>query len=255
MKNKAKKKATILTSLIMALTPLLGRSQNNDTLKCKRLIITVSVFEYFPGIKLNTGNINVGTEVYLKNRMSLWGNIGLIASYGPSKGWLSISSQNTLGVRVQTEVRRYFGKHKIFEPAILLFWPHIFQYKTQLLQNTGYYVSLHSIYQRTVTEREEVVVDYIANNPFPNTVYNKKNVYLVNREVFGLNIKLGYQCIKNAGLTVDFGIGIGVQYISSVSKNKLGDDSAKDYPWNKLFDTGQGFYPNLSYQLKIGWAL
>jgi len=80
----------------------------------------------------------------------------------------------------------------------------------------------------------------------------------VNRNDLGINLLLGYQCIKYYGLVVDLSIGIGGQYISSRSKNRIGDDT--DWPnqekefWGKLFDHGAGFYPSIHFQQSIGWA-
>jgi len=246
---------TTLTTFFLIAFSVLTYSQSADSLKAKRIIITTSVLEYLPTIKLNTGNFNIGTEIYLKNRKSVYANFGLIKSYGQPSGWFSLSSQGTQGLKIQVEGRHYFNRHKIFEPAILLFWPHIFQYKSQTLQNTGYYLALHSFYQWTATDRQETVVDYIDNNPFPNSTHYKQNIYLVDRNVYGLNIKFGYQCIKKCGLTVDYSVGLGGQYISSDSSNKLGTNNDKDLPWNKLFDSGTGFYPNIIYQVRLGWGL
>jgi hypothetical protein len=250
----ARKLAT-LTTLFLTAFSVLTYSQTTDSLKVKQITITTSVLDYFPTIKLNTGNFNIGSEIYLNNRNSLYANFGLIKSYGQSHGWLSVSSQSTQGLKIQVEGKHYLDKHKIFEPAILLFWPHIFQYKSQTLQNSGYYVAIHSFYQLTTTDRQETVFDYIDNNPYPNTSHYKQNIYSVDRTVYGVNLKFGYQCIKKYGLTVDYSVGLGGQYISSGSNNKLGTDNEKDMPWNKLFDSGSGFYPNLIYQLRLGWGI
>ena len=235
-------------------------SQTSDTLKAKRVIITTSLTDYLPTIKLNTGNFNIGSEIYLKDRKSIYANFGLIKSYGQPRGLLSISSLSTQGMKIQIEGRQYLNLHKIFEPAILLFWPHIFQYKSQTLPNTGYYVAIHSSYQWTATKRQETVVDYIDNNPFPNSTHYKQNIYTVDRNVYGLNIKFGYQCIKKCGLTVDYTVGLGGLFIASHSTNRIGADtdwpnSDKDYPSNKLFDKGTGFSPNVIYQVRLGWEL
>lgn len=186
-------------------------------------------------------------------------NVGMIRSYGPSNGMLSINSEKTQGMKIQVEGRYYLNKHKIFEPALFLFWPHIFQYKSQTLQNTGYYLAVHSHYQLTTTDRQETIVDYIDNNPFPNTSHYKQNMYTVDRTVYALHLKFGYQCIKKVGLTINYGVGLGIQYISSSSKNRLGNDfswpnSERDYG-NKLFDKGTGIAPSFVYHVRLGWAL
>ena len=250
------------TSIIMTIFSFLSTlsySQEKDSTALKRLTFTTIVTDYIPTLQLNTANINIGTEVYLKNRKSLAFNFGVVKSYGPSGGWFSINSENTIGFKGQVEGRHYLNKHKLFEPAILLFWPHIFQYETQELHNTGYYIAVHSSFQTTVTDRQETVLDYIDDNPFPNTYHYKRNIYTVDRNVLTLNIKFGYQCIKKSGLTVDYAVGLGGQYISSSSTNRQGTDanypnSEKDFG-GKLFDKGTSFYPSIVYQVRLGWNL
>jgi hypothetical protein len=253
-------KLTILTIVVLAVFNGLTYSQPTDSLKAKRVTITTSVLEYLPSTKLNTGNFNIGTEIYLGNRNSCYANIGLIKSYGQPKGWLSVSSLKTTGIKIQAECKHFLNKHKIFEPIILLFSPHCFQYKSQILQNTGYYVALNSSYQWTATHRKETIVDYINDDPFPNSKHYKQNIYRVDRNVYGLNLKFGYQCVKKFGLTIDFSVGIGGLYIASHSTNRIGEDtdwpnSQKDFPSKKLFDEGTGFSPNILYHFRIGWGL
>ncbi|MGQ0829129.1 MAG: hypothetical protein ACT4ON_12130 [Bacteroidota bacterium] len=246
----------ILIFLIL-LTLAKLHAQNRDSLIFKRFTFTTSVFDYIPN-KLNAINFNLGTEIYLQNYKSISANVGLIKSQGASKRNLRISSLSTKGIKVEIEGKHFINKHKIFQPAILLFWFHIFQFKTQNLENTGYYLTANVFYQNTSTERQEIVAN-IDNNPFPNSYQYKQNIYSVERYVYGLNVKFGYQCIKQYGLTIDYAVGIGAQYISSYSQNRIGTDndwpnSERDFPWNKLFDHGSGIYPNFIYQLKLGWA-
>ncbi|MBA3663029.1 MAG: DUF3575 domain-containing protein [Bacteroidetes bacterium] len=250
----------IFTTIFVAGLSFITLSQSPDSLRPKRIIVTTSVFEYIPTIKLNTGNFNIGTDIYLSRRKSIYFNCGYIKSFSPAQGLLSISSLNTQGIKMQVEGRHYFRRHKMVQPAILLFWFHIFQYNTQTLSNTGYYTALHTSFQRTATDRQETVVDFINNNPFPNTTHTKLNIYTVNRNAYSVNIKFGYQCIKKCGLTVDYSVGLGAAFISSNSKNRLGSDtdwphSEQDFPMTKLFDKGTCFYPNVLYQLRLGWGL
>ena len=248
---------TIKHTIIVLLATLSSftYSQKSDTIKAKRVIITTSLYDYLLPFRLNAYTINIGSEVYLKNGKSVFLNIGLIRPNGPPGGWFDIDALSTKGIKVQIEGKHFLNKHKIFEPAILGFWPHIFQYKSQALQNTGYYVAAHSYYQFTKTYRPETIED---STPFPNTHYSK-NIYTVDRNVIGLNFVIGYQCVKKCGFTIDCATGLGLQYISSSSNNKLGSNS--DYPENekdfgkKLFDTGAAFAPNYVIQFRIGWGL
>ncbi len=226
-------------------------SQNPDSLKAKSFNITYSICDYFSLITANAYNINLGSEIYLKNKNSISFNLGLIKSTVPSGGGLlSISSLSTQGLKIQIERKHYFGIYKLFEPVILLFWTHIFQYKSQSLLNSGYYYSIQSAFQQTATKRE-------GENY--NQIHNPDDFYTVNRTVYRINLKIGYQCIKKHGLTIDNSIGLGAKYIYSNSKNFLitsnqWPQNEKDFPWNKLFNTGAGFYPDIVYQLKIGWS-
>jgi len=212
----------------------------SDSLSFKRVIVTTSVLSYIPTLQLNTGTFNLGTEVYLANRNSMYANFGFIQSYGSSRGYFSISSESTQGFKVQLEGRHYLGRTRIFDPAVLLFWPHIFQYKSESLANAGYYTALNSFYQWTTTDREE-----------------QQNPYTVDRNAVGLQFRFGYQSIKKYGLVVDYSVGVGGQYISSHSTNQLGDDAQypnNDKEWNgRLFDHGSGWYPTLIYQVSLGW--
>ena len=219
-----------------------AQSQSSDTLGFKKFIITTSVLEYIPG-QLNTGNFNIGSEFYLKKRKAVYINLGIIKSYGPVEPqWLNlfnIPSINTIGFRFQAEGKYYLNKHKIFQPAILLFWPHILQFKSQELQNTGYYVAIHSSYQFTNTERKE-------------SHQYKQNIYSVDRNALQLHLKFGYQSIKKYGLVVDYAVGFGIEYVSSNANNKFGNNGTYEIFPNKLFDSGDGFFPSFVYQLRIG---
>jgi len=199
---------------------------------------------------LNTYNINLGSEIYLKNRNSISVNLGFIRSSRPPGGLMSVTSLSTQGIKFQIEGKHYIGKYKLFEPVILLLWPHISQYKSQTLLNSGYYYSIQSALQQTATKRE-------GKNY--NQIHNPDDFYTVNRTVYRINFKIGYQCIKKHGFTIDYAIGIGAKYIYSNSRNysttnNSWPDNEKDIPWNKLFDTGDGLYPDFVYQLKIGWS-
>jgi hypothetical protein len=194
--------------------------------------------------------------------MSLSFNGGYIHSNGSKGGYFDISSLNTKGYKIETEGKYFLGKRKIYEPAIFLFWPHILQFNTQRVINSGYYLSIAAFYQNTNTEREERVLDYIDNNPFPNTAHYKHNSYNVIRGVSGFNFRIGYQCIKKSNFIIDYSVGLGIRHISSRSINKMGENRDKDvaFPLDfvvgraKEFDNGNAVYPDLSAKIKIGWA-
>lgn len=239
--------------LVMILAIIYGSAhgQRADSLTVKKLVLTTSVFDYFPG-KLNSANFNIGAEKMLANYTSVYANVGVIQSYGGiDDTWFQIANRKTSGFRFQLEGRHYLNRHKIFDPAVLLFWPHIFQYKSQSLRNSGYYFALHSSYQQTNTEREETIPD--PSYP-PSDFKYAQNDYKVERSVIKMHLKFGYQCIKRYGLVIDYSVGLGGQYINSSSEGKLGSDDDKDWPWNKKFDDGSGFFLSPVYQVRIGWG-
>lgn len=236
-----KRKIIALAILCLLAISELASAQVIDSIKAKRIIISTSALEYIP-FRFNSGNFNVGTELYLKNRYSIYANIGAIRSYGESTGWFPILKEKTNGIKIQIEGKRFLNRHKIFEPAILLFWPHIIQYKSQNLPNSGYYVAINSFYQTTTTKKQDFA-----------------QYSTVDRSVSGLNVRLGYQCIKRRGLTIDYAVGVGIQYIDSHSNNLINSDSywfdtQKDFPWNKQFSKGSGIFPDITYQIRIGWG-
>ena len=79
------KRLTIFASahLIIASSFIYSQTPNNSTIK--KRIITTSLYEYLAINHLNTININIGTEIYVKSKMTLYTNIGLIKSLGETK--------------------------------------------------------------------------------------------------------------------------------------------------------------------------
>jgi len=233
-------------------------AEAQDSLQAKKITLSTSLIEYFPNPKLNTINFNLGAEIYVGNNTSIATNIGYLKSYG-NIGYYPFQYDlgPTQGVKFRLEARRYLKIYKVIEPAMLLFWPHVFQYHSQKKANSGFYTGISSTYQITDTQRSELFIDDVSSTPL-NTVY-KTNSYTVLREVVGLNVMLGYQCFKKNNITVDYAVGFGLLYVTSRSKNKLENNpntsnSYKDWPMNKDFDSGSGFCPNVLYQLRLGYA-
>lgn len=257
---KFKKKRLFLMVIICIAFLNISYSQIKDSLKIQSLNITTTICDYYSMIGTNAYNFNLGSEIYIKNRNSLALNFGLIKSFEPSKGIFSIYSLKTKGFKFQTEYKHYFGKHQLFQPAIILFWPHILQYHTKKMENSGYYYSFQMAFQQTSTKRDESIFDYINDWPYPNTSYYKNNFYTVERTVYRMNLKIGYQCVKINGLTIDYAIGLGVKYLDSFTKNQI--NKSESWPQNekdliighKLFEKGHGFYPDVVHQFKIGFG-
>lgn len=248
----------LFSTCLLTTFTMLCFAQSKDSLSYKRIVITTNLVDYIPTM-LNASCINIGTEVYVKNKKSIGLSAGYIKSNGVSGGYLQLSALSTTGMKVQVEGKQYLNRKKLFIPAIFVFWPHIFQFKSQNLENTGYYLAANVSYQNTQTKRQETVVDYIDDVPYPSHTHYKDNIYTVDRNVYALNIKIGYNCIKKGGFTIDHAVGFGAQYISSSSKNRIGTDtnwpnSERDIYGKKLFDKGSGIYPSFVYQVKLGWA-
>ncbi|GEM_PF-6193269 len=231
-------------------SPIYTYSQK-DGLRTKQIMITTSLFDYLIG-PVSCRNLNLGAEFYTKNNNSISFNIGKLESFGPpsSSGYFSygVPSTNTSGYKIQLERKHYLNIDSIFWPSIVLFWPHILQYKSKDLEYCGYYYAGNIFYQNTKTDRSVLHI-----TPSDNII---TDLYNVKRNVYSANLKFGYQCIKKYGLVIDYSVGLGVQYISSKSTEQTGYEvinNERDFPWRKQFDTGSGIYPHLCYQLKLGW--
>lgn len=232
--NKQKRN---LFFLILLSIQIMSGFSNNDSINNKRFRISTSVFEFIPSLNLNTINYNLGTEMYLKNNFSFYLNLGVIKSQGSPSGWLSISSKNTQGFKIQIEGRKYFSNKVLKNKK----------------SNQGFYSALFTSFQSTKTNRNESIISSISNIPLPNTVYYVTNNYSVQRDVYRLLYKVGFLYLNVNGIVLDNSFGAGVQYINSFSKNKKGNDNTPDIPWNKSFDSDRAIYPSLIYQLKIGF--
>lgn len=218
----------------------------------RRIVPTISVLEYIPEPKLGTINCNAGTEIYMDDRSAFWVNAGYITTVMNPAGYFAVASERTTGFRVQVETRRYLNRHSVCEPAMLLFWPHILQYHTEVLQNSGFYFSPHCSFQLTNTTRT-------ADRSYFQLAGTGEQTYHVYRKVFVLAAVIGYQCVKAGGFTVDYSVGLGAQMIESQSDPIVpptdGAHETNDLPWKKPFDRGAGIFPKFLYNLRLGWAL
>lgn len=234
---------------------IISSSQTNDSLKFKKYSLTTSVLDYISEFRtFNEITYNIEFSAPLKKSFFLNINIGYLKSNDKESGKFFLSAFNntlnsTQGYRIQLEGRHYLKKYKLFEPSLVLFWLGLFQYKSVIQDNTGYYIAFQNKYQNTVTERTETVLDYIIEQPFLKEVY-KQNNYSVSSNLLGGYLKFGYNAIKKSGFTVDYAAGIGVANVSSSSKNKLGEGSDFD----KSFDNGDRLFFDWTYTFKIGWS-
>ncbi|PLX18843.1 MAG: hypothetical protein C0599_11660 [Salinivirgaceae bacterium] len=197
--------------------------------------ITTSVFETAPAmVGLPISIFNLGTDISLNKNYSIALNVGYI--YGKGTSLLNFTTENNNGFRVQGEIRRYFNKTKMWEPGVLLFPPHIFQYKTVNKWNAGYYTGWLTDYQYTESE-----VDI-------------GSLYTTYRHAAKLHALIGYQCFKSYHVVVDFSVGAGIQYIFSESPKKI-EGFSESGPWGENFHEESGIFPSIGYKLRVGFWL
>ncbi len=96
--TKSLKMSKALFSLIILATICnVAYGQQADNLQAKKLVITTSVFDYFPG-RLNSANFNIGAEKMVANYTSVYANVGVIHSYGAiDDTWFQIANKKTSG--------------------------------------------------------------------------------------------------------------------------------------------------------------
>lgn len=233
-------------------------AQTDSSTRIKKNSFSVALIDQPLSLMYNATNFNLGISRLIGNRVEIHLNGGFLKSFKSTTSEVVSfgfpTSTSTKGAVFSFEERYYLGKHKLFEPSILLFWLQLFQYNSVEQENTGYYIAFQQRYQYTNTERRETVLDFVDNNPFVNTNHYKTNDYIVLRNQGGGYFKFGYNAIKKSGFTVDYAVGIGITYISSSSENKLGNNNDKDGRFNKEFDNGFGFFFDLLYSFKIGWS-
>ena len=135
-------------------------SQNSDSTSVKNVSITTSIFDYVTEFKsLNNFTYNVEIALPLSERNYIHVSAGYTKSYDIPKVLFSAFDNDvnpkTTGYKTSIEGRHYLGKHKLFEPATLLFWLNVFQYNSVKQANTGYYVAFHSKYHFIETTTNE----------------------------------------------------------------------------------------------------
>jgi hypothetical protein len=240
-----------LVLYILVFSTTLVRSQF-DSLPSKKISFHTLTSEYLPSWHLEVINFNLGTELLLKKSKAVCINLGYLSNQKSTSGdFFNVGIYSSKGYRVQIEIKHYLKRKKLIEPLMLVFWPHLLQYKSQTLQNSGYYLSGLMSYQYTSSERTETIAnEYNSTNQsqFMSSIYN------VNRNSVSLIAKAGYQCIKSFGLLIDVSFGFGAQWLDTKTVGKQSDNFSIEFPWAKPFDTRQGIFPQVRYQIKLGWA-
>ena len=221
-----------------------------DSLPAKKVSFHTIASGYLPYPQLQVINYNLGTEISLKNRNTININLGYLNKSNPiDNDIFQIKIESTKGFRGQFEVKHYLNRHKLIEPLIFFSLPHIFQFKSQAFQNTGYYISGLISYQNTTSERIETIINY--NTTSNQYLYSN---YSVLRNSVSLIAKGGYSCIKSYGLLIDISYGIGAIWLDSKAVNKQTQQSIYYFSWKNDFDHRQGIFPQVWYQVKLGWV-
>ncbi len=207
---------------------------NKDSLTAKKIIVTTSLTDYIPRVYFQAIRYNIGVEVYLKDRKSIYASLGYIYSNGYKEGFYRAASYGTQGVRLQVEGRYYFQKHKIY-PAALIILPHLLQFSTQKKLNTGYYTGINTFHERSITHRETPHI----RTPYDETI--KKA---------GLFSVFGYQCQKKSKLIIDQSIGFGVLILHTKLSNGFSVYDRKTSSFQSDFTR---VLPELFYNFRIGF--
>lgn len=229
-------------SVIIIFLSIFSHAQEYPTIENNnhKIIAKVSLSSFaFPDVfNLYYGILSAGVEKSISNNTSVSLQAGYILNYGKSEGLYRISANSVHGFNTNLEYRKYFGKYSKSGIIPLLVFPFWFQGKTQQNGMSGLYYAVHLHGQNLNISRSN------------NDIYT----YLVNRKSVATHVKLGYQSINKSNIVLDQGIGIGIRYISSNSKNKLGNSNDFEFPYSKPLDNGDKLFFSWTYHLNIGFA-
>lgn len=233
----------------------------DDSTHIRSFLLTTNISDYFPDW-LYTGVFNLGAETNIGEIYSIDLNLGYVRSYTPILTPIFllpfqagkspfIGSIDTKGFKTGLELKRFFSKNS----------------ESIYPQGRSTYLSLLGIYQRTKTRRPGTSYEYGSFTDENGVVYTfpttkKIIIYDTYRNLGLFSVKIGQQFVSRSNFIIDYGIGGGVQYVSSHSVNRPEiedvwpnnqDDSFLFNSMHKHFDSGSAFFPKLLFQVKIGW--
>jgi len=108
----------------------------------------------------------------------------------------------------------------------------------------GFHIGPQLAYQYTRSEMPETY-----DQGVPNT-------YEVYRNMFTAHAMAGYQINILGRLYFDPALGFGLRYISSRNENKKGSDPGQqEFPYDKDYESGAGWFPSIDISIKIGLKL
>ncbi len=176
----------------------------------------------------NSHCLQICLETIIKKKISFNQDIGYIfyqsaQNYGSeiSRPFI-VAVKDITGIRTESEIRYYISRQK--------------------KKLCGYYIAANLIYQFTKAKRGYTIF------------------YKVNRNMYGLHGKIGWQNIAKKGKgfifnVFDFSCGIGLRYISSyIITSNFENSESYEFIYKKHYDYGSKLFPSFTFSIKLGWA-
>ncbi len=205
----------IIATVIILVSILTASSQ--DTIKLKRFIdISISAIGFGGDFVTNSSGVQAGIEFRLKNNLSMQCDLRYIFDIVKIHGYgqLNVNVDDLWGIAINTEIKRYLA-----------------QSKNEL---SGGYVGGQTLLIYTES--------YQADNK-------------INRTKIGLYATIGWKYIANSGFLFETMAGLGAQVISSYYSLNQSDINSgyNEFPWSKPYESGTYLYPDVSWNVRIGW--
>lgn len=204
-----------ITTIIFLLLTMCGYSQNIEK-QIKTVDVSISLVGFGGDYVTNSSGIQAGIEFRLKNNLSMQCDVRYI--FGVSKingyGQIIVNTDKLKGFAVNTEVKKYIGQ-----------------------------------------KRNELIGGYIGGQ----AILLYTNAYQENHQIqktkIGLYAVVGWKYIAQSGFLFETSTGLGVQLITSISDDNIpvGYYESEEFPWNKQYDAGTSVFPDLSWNVRIGW--
>ncbi len=102
----------------------------------------------------------------------------------------------------------------------------------------------------------QLAYQYTRSEMFETYDQGVPNTYEVYRNMFTAHAMAGYQIRIVGSLYFDPALGLGLRYISSRNENKKGSDPGQhEFPYDKDYESGAGWFPSIDISIKIGLKL
>lgn len=173
----------------------------------------------------NSSGIRLGAEVRSgNNRTLVFDAMFIFPCKSCGETFYAVETEKTVGFMVSADHRfwLYAGKQAF----------------------SGFHVGPRLAYQYTQAEMYETYDNGVPNN------------YFVYRNMGTFHLMAGYQLCIAGPLYFDPELGIGLRYISSWHKGKIGNDPGQhEIPYDKEYDSGSKWFPSFDFNIKIGLKL